>query len=63
LRRSTLCSADGTDLVRIAIGRSGRVEFRTEFVVRLNYGATVPWISRLDDGTIDAIADTERLVL
>jgi GH15 family glucan-1,4-alpha-glucosidase len=29
---------DGTNLVRIAVGRSGRVEFRTDFVVRFNYG-------------------------
>ncbi len=54
---------DGTNLVRIAIGQSGRVEFRTDFVVRFNYGATVPWVSRLDGGTIDAIAGPERLVL
>jgi GH15 family glucan-1,4-alpha-glucosidase len=55
--------ADGANLVRIVIGRSGRVGFRTEFAVRFNYGATVPWVSRLDDGTIDAIAGPERLVL
>jgi GH15 family glucan-1,4-alpha-glucosidase len=55
--------ADGANLVRIAIGRSGRVEFGTEFAVRFNYGATVPWVSRLDDGAIDAIAGPERLVL
>src|SRR5258708_34191727 len=54
---------DGTNLVRIAIGQSGRVEFRIDFVVRFNYGATVPWVSRLDGGTIDAIAGPERLVL
>jgi GH15 family glucan-1,4-alpha-glucosidase len=54
---------DGTNLVRIAVGRSGRVEFRTDFVVRFNYGATVPWVSRLDSGAIDAIAGPERLVL
>ena len=54
---------DGAELVRMVVGRSGRVEFRTEFVVRFNYGATVPWVSRLEDGTIDAIAGPERLVL
>jgi GH15 family glucan-1,4-alpha-glucosidase len=54
---------DGAELVRMVVGRSGRVEFRTEFVVRFNYGATVPWVSRLVDGTIDAIAGPERLVL
>src|SRR5438552_5638765 len=51
------------DLVRLLIGRQGRVEFRTEFVVRFNYGATVPWINRLDDGSLNAIAGPERLVL
>ena len=54
---------DGADVVRIVVGRSGRVEFRTEIVMRFNYGATVPWVSRLEDGTIDAIAGPERLVL
>jgi GH15 family glucan-1,4-alpha-glucosidase len=51
------------DLVRIAIGRSGQVTFRTELVMRFEYGATVPWVTRLDDGAIDAIAGPERLVL
>jgi GH15 family glucan-1,4-alpha-glucosidase len=54
---------DGADLVRILIGRQGRVDFRAEFVVRFNYGATVPWVNRLDDGSISAIAGPERLVL
>jgi GH15 family glucan-1,4-alpha-glucosidase len=55
--------ADGANLVRIVIGRSGRVVFHTEVVVRFNYGATVPWLNRLDGGMIDAIAGPERLVL
>jgi GH15 family glucan-1,4-alpha-glucosidase len=55
--------ADGTNLVRIVIGRSGQVVFHTELVARFNYGAIVPWVNRLDDGTINAIAGPERLVL
>ena len=54
---------DGGHLVRIVTGRSGRVDFRTEFVVRFNYGSTVPWVNRLDDGAINAIAGPERLLL
>ena len=54
---------DGAEVVRIVVGRSGRVEFRTEIVVRFDYGATVPWVSRLEDGTIDGIAGPERLAL
>jgi GH15 family glucan-1,4-alpha-glucosidase len=54
---------DGAHLVRIVTGLSGRTDFRTELVIRFNYGATVPWVNRLDDGSIDAIAGAERLVL
>jgi len=32
-------------------------------VARFNYGATVPWVNRLDDGAINAIAGPERLIL
>ena len=55
--------ADGANLVRIVVGRSGRVVFQTELALRFNYGASVPWVNRLDDGTINAIAGPERLVL
>src|SRR3984893_12336587 len=55
--------SDGAHLVRIVTGQSGRVDFRTEFAVRFNYGATVPWVNRLDDGAIRALAGPERVVL
>lgn len=54
---------DGAHLVRILIGQQGRVDFRTEFVVRFDYGATVPWVTRLDDDGIHAIAGPECVVL
>ncbi len=44
-------------------GQLGRVVFRNELVVRFNYASTVPWVNRLDAGTLDAIAGPERLVL
>jgi len=53
----------GSHLVRIVLGKSGRVDFQTELVVRFNYGATVPWVNRLEDGVLNAIAGPERLVL
>jgi GH15 family glucan-1,4-alpha-glucosidase len=55
--------ADGADLVRIVIGQSGSVDLRTEFVGRFDYGATIPWVRRLYDGAISAVAGPERLVL
>ena len=44
------------DLVRIVLGRRGRVAMRTEFVVRFAYGAAVPWVTRLED---DPVADRD----
>src|SRR5260370_35646671 len=51
------------DLVRIVTGCSGSVAFTTELVMRFNYGATTPWVSRREDGRLDAIAGPEPLVL
>jgi GH15 family glucan-1,4-alpha-glucosidase len=55
--------ADGAHLIRIVTGLSGTVTFHTELMVRFNYGASVPWVNRLDRGVITAIAGPERLVL
>ena len=51
------------DLVRIVCGLSGQVTFQTELVVRFDYGSTVPWVTRIDDSTIEAIAGPEQIVL
>jgi GH15 family glucan-1,4-alpha-glucosidase len=51
------------DLVRIVFGRSGQVKFRTELVIRFGYGAIVPWVTRAEDNTINAIAGPERMML
>jgi len=57
-------ATDGeADLVRIVFGRSGKVKFHTELVIRFGYGAIVPWVSRAEDGTVHAVAGPERLVL
>jgi GH15 family glucan-1,4-alpha-glucosidase len=55
--------AGAADLVRIVMGRSGRVVFQNELVVRFNYGAAVPWVNRLNDGSLNAIAGPERVLL
>lgn len=52
-----------SDLVRMVVGVSGRMEFETDFVVRFDYGRTVPWVTREDDGTICAVAGPDRLTL
>ncbi len=54
---------DGAHLVRVVKGLAGRVEMRSELVIRFNYGATVPWVDRLNDGAISALAGPERVAL
>jgi GH15 family glucan-1,4-alpha-glucosidase len=50
-------------LVRVVVGRRGRVPMRMELVLRFNYGASVPWVSRLPDGALRAIAGPDMTVL
>ena len=43
-------------IVRLVIGESGQVAMSTELVLRFGYGAIVPWVTRLEDGTLRAVA-------
>ena len=51
------------DLVRLVRGVRGRVAMCTEFILRFDYGAVVPWVERLSEGGISAIGGSERAVL
>jgi len=53
----------GSDLVRTLVGRKGAVPVRMELVLRFDYGASVPWVSRLPDGRLRAIAGPDMVVL
>ncbi len=35
-----------SDLVRIVVGRTGRVRMELELIIRLGYGAIVPWVTQ-----------------
>jgi GH15 family glucan-1,4-alpha-glucosidase len=50
-------------VVRLVIGERGRLAMRTELAIRFGYGATVPWMTRLDDGTHRAVAGPDMVVL
>jgi GH15 family glucan-1,4-alpha-glucosidase len=50
-------------LIRIVVGERGETDFDLEFVVRFGYGAVVPWVTRVDDETIRAIAGPDMLAL
>ncbi|HEU5208823.1 MAG TPA: glycoside hydrolase family 15 protein [Longimicrobiales bacterium] len=51
------------DLARIVVGHRGRVALRTELILRFGYGYTVPWVTRLDDGRLRAIAGPDMVVV
>ena len=52
-----------SDLVRIVRGLRGRLAMRSELIVRFEYGAVVPWVSRQDDSRREITAGPDRLVL
>jgi GH15 family glucan-1,4-alpha-glucosidase len=56
--------SDGTcNLLRRVSGLRGRVTMHSELRVRLDYGSTVPWVTRLEDGRIKYVAGPDRLIL
>jgi GH15 family glucan-1,4-alpha-glucosidase len=54
---------EASDVVRIVVGRRGQLAMRCELVLRFDYGAVVPWVTRADDGTLQAIAGPDMTVL
>jgi GH15 family glucan-1,4-alpha-glucosidase len=52
-----------SDLVRLVVGKRGQVEMSCELVLRFDYGQIVPWMTRLEDGALRAIAGPDMTVL
>lgn len=52
-----------SDVIRIVVGIEGRVKMRSELVIRFDYGRAVPWVSRLENGVLRAIAGPNMLLL
>jgi len=52
-----------SDLMRIVEGTDGTLAFDLEFVLRFDYGRTVPWVTSSENGTLTAIAGPDRLTL
>ncbi len=50
-------------IVRIVRGLHGQVTMRMELVLRFDYGRSVPWVTRIDDTAIRAIAGPDMVVL
>lgn len=54
---------DNQDVIRLVRGIRGRVTMYMELVLRFDYGAVIPWVRRLEDGRIQAIAGPDRVTL
>ena len=52
-----------SNLVRLVEGRQGRVTMRTELVLRFEYGAAVPWVTRTEAGALRAVAGPDMVEL
>jgi len=50
------------DVVRLVRGVHGRVPMEMELAIRFEYGTVVPWVSRMQDGRLCAIAGPDRIV-
>jgi len=54
---------DSSDLVRVVRCDDGEVTLCMELVMRFGYGVTTPWVTRLKDGGIKAVAGPDMAVL
>jgi GH15 family glucan-1,4-alpha-glucosidase len=50
-------------IMRLLVGTRGKVTMGTELILRFGYGAVVPWVTRLEDGSLRAIAGPDMVVL
>jgi GH15 family glucan-1,4-alpha-glucosidase len=52
-----------SDLVRLAVGVSGRVDMQMELILRFGYGAAAPWVTRVEENVLRAIAGPDMVIL
>ncbi len=50
------------DVIRLVRGISGRVSMQMELAIRYEYGTVVPWVSRMEDGRLRAVAGPDQMV-
>ena len=50
-------------VTRIVEGLEGRVDFEVVLTLRFDYGNAVPWVSRVDDTTMTAVAGPDLVVV
>src|SRR6185312_5545177 len=52
-----------SNVVRTVIGKRGHVEMQTQIVLRFDYGLVVPWVTRVDDGRLRAVAGPDMVMI
>ena len=52
-----------SDLVRIVQGVRGNVRMRMELILRFDFGRSVPWVTRVEDGALRAVAGPNMATL
>jgi GH15 family glucan-1,4-alpha-glucosidase len=50
-------------IIRLVVGERGSVALQLDLVLRFGYGAIVPWVTRLEDGTLRAVAGPDMVLL
>jgi GH15 family glucan-1,4-alpha-glucosidase len=50
-------------LIRCVRGERGQVQMKLHLVIRFDYGSIVPWVTRLEEGGIRAVAGPDTLFL
>jgi carbohydrate kinase (thermoresistant glucokinase family) len=57
-------SQGASSVIRLVKGRRGKVAMQMHLALRFDYGVTVPWVTRLEDGSgVRAIAGANQAVL
>ncbi len=54
---------DHQDVLRQVRGIRGRVRMEMELVIRFEYGTVIPWVSRMPDGRLRAVAGPDQIIL
>ena len=52
-----------SNVVRTVVGLRGSVAMKTQIILRFGYGSIVPWVSRLADDALRAIAGPDMIVI
>ena len=50
-------------LVRVVRGLRGSLRFRSELIIRPDYGTAIPWVRRTEDGSLTAVVGPDALIL